>query len=185
MRSGPVAILCLRQILKNRMISKCYRLIQFCLFIAVVLKVQSRGPWRVPSALAESPGCQNDFHNQKRVFVFFTFSHRYRAEFSRGSMTCDDIIVLVDTGMCICVFRFKFFSVLIIFFYWLDHMVQGKGVRESEVWKKNETSTLQESPLMMREGAAVRLVSTLAWRIPGTGEPGGLLSRASHRVGHD
>ena len=25
----------------------------------------------------------------------------------------------------------------------------------------------------------------LAWRIPGTGEPGGLLSMISHRVGHD
>ena len=27
--------------------------------------------------------------------------------------------------------------------------------------------------------------SFLAWRIPGTGEPGGLLSMGSHRVGHD
>ena len=27
--------------------------------------------------------------------------------------------------------------------------------------------------------------SVLAWRIPGTGEPGGLLSTGSHRVGHD
>ena len=27
--------------------------------------------------------------------------------------------------------------------------------------------------------------SVLAWRIPGTGEPGGLLSTESHRVGHD
>ena len=27
--------------------------------------------------------------------------------------------------------------------------------------------------------------STLAWRIPGTGKPGGLLSMGSHRVGHD
>ena len=27
--------------------------------------------------------------------------------------------------------------------------------------------------------------STLAWRIPGTGEAGGLLSMGSHRVGHD
>ena len=25
----------------------------------------------------------------------------------------------------------------------------------------------------------------VAWRIPGTGEPGGLLSMGSHRVGHD
>ena len=27
--------------------------------------------------------------------------------------------------------------------------------------------------------------SVLDWRIPGTGEPGGLLSVGSHRVGHD
>ena len=27
--------------------------------------------------------------------------------------------------------------------------------------------------------------SVLAWRIPGTGEPGGLLSMGSHRVIHD
>ena len=27
--------------------------------------------------------------------------------------------------------------------------------------------------------------SVLAWRIPGTGQPGGLPSLGSHRVGHD
>ena len=27
--------------------------------------------------------------------------------------------------------------------------------------------------------------NVLAWRIPGTGEPGGLPSLGSHRVGHD
>ena len=27
--------------------------------------------------------------------------------------------------------------------------------------------------------------SVLAWRIPGTGEPGGLRSMGSHRVGHE
>ena len=27
--------------------------------------------------------------------------------------------------------------------------------------------------------------SVVAWRIPGTGEPGGLLSLGSHRVGHN
>ena len=27
--------------------------------------------------------------------------------------------------------------------------------------------------------------SVLAWRIPGTGKPGGLLSMGSHRVAHD
>ena len=29
------------------------------------------------------------------------------------------------------------------------------------------------------------LSSILAWRIPGTGEPGGLVSMGSHGVGHD
>ena len=29
------------------------------------------------------------------------------------------------------------------------------------------------------------LLEVLAWRIPGTGEPGGLPSMRSHRVGHD
>ena len=38
----------------------------------------------------------------------------------------------------------------------------------------------QQRPLI-----AVAHSSVLAWRIPGTGEPGGLPSMGSHRVGHD
>ena len=37
----------------------------------------------------------------------------------------------------------------------------------------------------MLEKAMAPHSSTLAWRIPGTGEPGGLPSMGSHRVGHD
>ena len=40
----------------------------------------------------------------------------------------------------------------------------------------------QEDPL---EKEMATHSSILAWRIPGTGEPGGLLSIGSHRVGHD
>ena len=36
---------------------------------------------------------------------------------------------------------------------------------------------------LKKEGAAHS--SVLAWRIPGTGEPGGLPSLGLHRVGHD
>ena len=39
-------------------------------------------------------------------------------------------------------------------------------------------------PLYYGEGNGTHS-SVLAWRIPGTGEPGGLLSMGSHRVGHD
>ena len=35
------------------------------------------------------------------------------------------------------------------------------------------------------EKAMANYSSVLAWRIPGTGEPGGLPSMGSHRVGHD
>ena len=42
-------------------------------------------------------------------------------------------------------------------------------------------------PVVMygREKAMATHSSTLAWRIPGMGEPGGLPSMVSHRVGHD
>ena len=36
-----------------------------------------------------------------------------------------------------------------------------------------------------RKGQPISNSSLLAWRIPGTGEPGGLPSMGSHRVGHD
>ena len=38
---------------------------------------------------------------------------------------------------------------------------------------------------MLVEEAMATHSSVLAWRIPGTGEPGGLPSMGSHRVGHD
>ena len=40
-------------------------------------------------------------------------------------------------------------------------------------------------PSLAGEKAMATHSSTLAWRIPGTGEPGGLPSMGSHRVGHD
>ena len=40
-------------------------------------------------------------------------------------------------------------------------------------------------PFHALEKEMVTHSSVLAWRIPGTGEPGGPLSMGSHRVGHD
>ena len=39
--------------------------------------------------------------------------------------------------------------------------------------------------LLLSEKAMAPHSSTLAWRIPGTGDSGGLPSMGSHRVGHD
>ena len=45
-----------------------------------------------------------------------------------------------------------------------------------------EAGDTEESPL---EKEMATHSSVLAWRIPGMGEPGGLPSMGSHRVGHD
>ena len=47
------------------------------------------------------------------------------------------------------------------------------------------TITISFFYMLILEKAMATHSSVLAWRIPGTGEPGGLPSMGSHRVGHD
>ena len=56
------------------------------------------------------------------------------------------------------------------------------GVAEGRTQLSNFTFTFHFHAL---EKEMANHSSVLAWRIPGTGEPGGLLSLGSHRVGHD
>ena len=56
------------------------------------------------------------------------------------------------------------------------------GVAKSRIRLSDFTFTLHFHAL---EKEMATPSSVLAWRIPGTGEPGGLLSMGSHRVGHD
>ena len=57
-----------------------------------------------------------------------------------------------------------------------------RGVAKSQTRLSDFPFTFDFHPLE-KEMAAHS--SVLAWRIPGTGEPGGLPSMGSHRVGHD
>ena len=56
------------------------------------------------------------------------------------------------------------------------------GVAEGRTWLSDFTLTFHFRAL---EKEMATHSSVLAWRIPGTGEPGGLPSMGSHRVGHD
>ena len=56
------------------------------------------------------------------------------------------------------------------------------GVAQSRIGLSNFTFTFHFHAL---EEEVATHSSVLAWRIPGTGEPGGLPSMGSHRVGHD
>ena len=56
------------------------------------------------------------------------------------------------------------------------------GVAKSRTRLSDSTFTFH-FPALEKEMATHS--SVLAWRIPGTGEPGGLSSLGSHRVGHD
>ena len=55
-------------------------------------------------------------------------------------------------------------------------------VAKSQTWLSDFTFTFHFHAL---EKELATHSSVLAWRIPGTGEPGGLPSMGSHRVGHD
>ena len=56
------------------------------------------------------------------------------------------------------------------------------GVAESQTRLSDFTFTFHFHAL---EKEMATHSSILDWRIPGTGEPGGLLSMGSHRIGHD
>ena len=56
------------------------------------------------------------------------------------------------------------------------------GVAKSQTWLSDFTFTFHFHAL---EKEMATHSSVLAWRIPRTGEPGGLPSVGSHRVGHD
>ena len=69
-----------------------------------------------------------------------------------------------------------------------NHMDEGAwnaavhGVAEGQTRLSDFTFTF---PFHALEKEMATQSSVLAWRIPGTGEPGGLPSMGSHRVGHD
>ena len=72
---------------------------------------------------------------------------------------------------------------------WLENPMDGgaswasvHGVAKSQTQLSDFTFTFHFHAL---EKEMATHSSVLAWRIPGTGEPGGLLSMGSHRVGHD
>ena len=52
-------------------------------------------------------------------------------------------------------------------------------------WGHKELDTTERLHFHELEKEMATHSSVLAWRIPGTGEPGGLLSMGSLRVGHD
>ena len=74
-------------------------------------------------------------------------------------------------------------------YYWLENPTDGgvwkaavHGVAEGRTWLSDFTFTFHFHAL---EKEMATHSSVLAWRLPGTGEPGGLPSMGSHRVGHD
>ena len=60
--------------------------------------------------------------------------------------------------------------------------MEGPGRLQSMGSLESDTTELHFHAL---EKEMATHFSVLAWRIPGTGEPGGLPSMGSHRVGHD
>ena len=73
-------------------------------------------------------------------------------------------------------------------------LLAGKSHRRRSLvgcspWGREELDTTEQLHFLFHFHALEKEMAThsgiLAWRIPGTGEPGGLPSMGSHRVGHD
>ena len=79
-----------------------------------------------------------------------------------------------------------FFSMLKFFFLFIIKIWKIHDLIKEKI--KSQTR-LSDFPFTFHFHALEKEMAThssvLAWRIPGTGEPGGLLSMGSHRVGHD
>ena len=65
--------------------------------------------------------------------------------------------------------------------------MDGGALEGCSPWGREESDTTKQLHFhfltLEKEMATHSIV--LAWRIPGMGQPGGLLSMGSHRVGHD
>ena len=74
-----------------------------------------------------------------------------------------------------------------VMFLWLNEWIsERKLLWEKQRIQEQARNRLIYTPIWASlEKAMATHSSVLAWRIPGTGETGGLLSMGSHRVGHD
>ena len=85
------------------------------------------------------------------------------------------VCVCVCVYICVCI---SIYLSIYIYAWW----AAVHGVAKSQTWLSDFTFTFHCHAL---EKEMATRSSVLAWRIPGTGEPDGLLSMGSHRVGHD
>ena len=110
------------------------------------------------------------------------------------------VLSLEHTLTRICFFQYWALSIIKLFYVsirqWHPTPVRLPGKAHGwrtlvgcSPWGRYKSDTTEQLhfhfPLScIREGMATHS-SVLAWRIPGMGEPGGLPSMGSHRVGHD
>ena len=123
--------------------------------------------------------------NQILLFAI-TWMHLDGIKLSKISLTENDQYYLVSIK---CGFFFKSSNGTPLQYSCLENPMDGgawwaavHGVAKSQTRLSNFTFIFH-FPALEKEMATHS--SVLAWRIPGTGEPGGLPSMGSHRVGHN
>ena len=94
--------------------------------------------------------------------------------------------VFLITGVCVCIWRRQWHPTP---YSCLENPMDGGAWWAAVHWVARSQTRLSDFTLIFHFQALEKEMAThssvLAWRIPGTGEPVGLPSMGSHRVGHD
>ena len=117
-------------------------------------------PWTEEPGKLQSMGSRRVEYDWATSLSLFTFMH-WRRKWNGNPVQCSCLETPRDRGA-----------------WW----AAVHGVAKSRIRLSDFTFTF---PFHALEKEMATRSSVLAWRIPGTGEPGGLPSIGSHRVGHD
>ena len=124
---------------------------------------------------AWKPGLRLPWERKNSTWVI---THNYISQIC----VCVCMCVCVCVWMCVSMFYLPTYPILQVLFLWLNPDWYVCAYAHAWTQLSNFTFTFHFHAL---EKEMATHSSVLAWRIPGTTEPGGLPSMGSHRVGHD
>ena len=144
-------------------------------------------PWTEEPSRLQSMGSQRVGHDWATSLHFRRETKKGKVKFKLKNVdTCWNWLMGISGFIILFVCRFgNFLNIMRNNKLWKT--LQEMGIPDCLTWLLRNLYADQEATVRTGHGEKEMTIhsSVLAWRIPGTGEPCGLPSMGSHRVGHD